>query len=53
MNTKTKSVLGAIVLAVGGVLASTYLPEGEHREAALVALAALVGWLGFKQPGQA
>jgi hypothetical protein len=50
MTTKTKSVIGAIVLAGAGVLVATYVPEGE-RESVLVSLALIVGWLGFGQPG--
>jgi hypothetical protein len=52
MNTKTKTLLGAIILAVGGVLVATYVPEGEARTSALTGLGLLVGWLGFAQPGQ-
>ncbi len=50
MTTKQKSVIGAIVFAVAGVLVATYVPEGE-RESVLVTVAAIVGWLGFGQPG--
>jgi len=50
LTTKQKSTVGAIVLAVAGVLVATYVPEGE-RESALTGLALLVGWLGFGQPG--
>lgn len=53
MNTKTKATLGAIVSAVGGILVAVYVPEGEARATALAALGILVGWLGFKKPGQA
>ncbi len=51
MNTKTKSTLGAILLAAGGVLVATYVPEGEARTSALTGLGLLVGWLGFRKPG--
>ena len=51
MNTKTKSTLGACVLAVAGVLVAVYVPEGS-REPILSTLGLLVGWLGFRQPGQ-
>ncbi len=50
MNTKTKSTLGAIVLAVAGVLVSLYVPV-ESREEVLVTCGLLVGWLGFRKPG--
>jgi len=51
MNTKTKATLGALILAVGGVLASAYIPESEARTTALASLALVVGWLGFRKPG--
>lgn len=50
MNTKTKSTIGACVLAVAGVLVAVYVPEGQ-RESALTGIGLLVGWLGFRQPG--
>ncbi len=53
MNTKTKATVGAIVLAVGGILVAAYVPEGEARTTALTALGLVVGWLGFRKPGQA
>ncbi len=52
MTTKTKSVLGACVLAVAGVLATQYVPEA-NREAFVSVVGLIVGWLGFRQPGQA
>lgn len=52
MNTKTKATLGAILAAVGGILVATYVPEGEARATALSALGLVVGWLGFRKPGQ-
>ena len=50
MSIQTKSTIGAIVLAVAGVLVSVYVPAGE-REATLTGIALLVGWLGFRKPG--
>ncbi len=51
MNTKQKAILGAIILAVGGILIATYVPEGEARTTALTGLGLVVGWLGLRQPG--
>ncbi len=50
MSTKTKSTVGACVLAVAGVLVAVYVPEGQ-RESVLTAIGLAVGWLGFRQPG--
>lgn len=50
MNAKQKSTLGAIVLAIAGVIATAYVPE-ENRETFVAAVGLVVGWLGFRQPG--
>lgn len=51
MSTKTKSVLGACITAVVGVLVASYVDEANR--AYVVGVAALiVGKLGFAQPGQ-
>jgi hypothetical protein len=56
MNTRTKTFLGAALMAVVAAAVNTYVPESE-REHALTAgatiVGALLGWLGFKKPGQA
>lgn len=52
MNTKTKSTIGACVLAVAGVLVAIYVPEGQ-RESVLAVLTFGMGWLGLNKPGQA
>ena len=51
MSTKSKSVIGACVTAVAGVLISFYIPA-ESQGAFLGVVGVLVGKLGFAQPGQ-
>ena len=55
MNTKTKAFVGAALMALVAAGVNAYVPETE-REHALAAGAtladALLGWLGFAQPGQ-
>lgn len=52
MSTKTKSVIGACVTAVAGVLVATYIDDVEQRVYVIGVVALVVGKLGFKQPGQ-
>ena len=52
MSTKSKSVLGACLVSVVGLVAAAYVEDAQTRVYIVGVAALIAGKLGFKQPGQ-